>query len=254
MLKSNLTSMNGELQPFLQNFMGILHPIQHQRNKQLLQKRLEEAKYLIQISSKSSRFHPIYDLVRTYTLQIQKDYIFNLALHNKNEERYFIEDSLGVLNQSLYTFDTVEVSPLKKHSIAIDLSKNPALSPLWHPKRLKNTLNLIGRDHNNSFQFDSTNHESTLILPIGVTVVTNGLHSCSTGIFKAEGIIYPESVTDITNIYNVIRFDGNHYRRLENNRIVYTPTIKELGILFEIGRFIMDNNIAVPFRNFPVRY
>lgn len=132
----------------------------------------------------------------------------------------------------------------------IELGKFPVISKVWDSARLIDSLKNIGMYENQKkWNEDTFNHLYTLILPIGVTFILNGFHSANCGIIKAEGTlnITKNSVNaellDISTLYDKFWFDGDFYRRKNDNSVVYKP-IFESGCLFEIGRILYEHNIS----------
>lgn len=132
-------------------------------------------------------------------------------------------------------------NPERKHlQKAYNLTTEPFFSNIWEKDRFCNTLLKIGSDVNNPFRQDS-NHISYYIHPIGAIFVRNGNHSVNAGMMKMEGSITPSEVLDWTIEYerNDIFFDGSKFKSRSLDDIkINSP--KELGILFEIGRFLYE--------------
>ena len=48
---------------------------------------------------------------------------------------------------------------------------------------------------------------------------------------------------DISNWNDVIHFDGIAFYHSECNTLLYSPEQKEIGIIYEIGRLLIDSNL-----------
>lgn len=126
----------------------------------------------------------------------------------------------------------------------ISLSKNLVIPLAWNTSRFVNCISSIGNDMNNNFAYDVINHYSLLILPLNITIMYNGNHSILTGILKGEGTIFPTEIVDITYMYeNRIKFDGCNFIN-ENGLELHHAKYFELGILYEVGRLLNENNIS----------
>lgn len=135
----------------------------------------------------------------------------------------------------------------------ISLKDNLVIPCAWERSRFVNCLSDIGSDENNDFKYIYTEHESVLILPLGITIVEQGNHSILSGVLKREGIIYPSQIYDLTPFYKQQTFSGYSYKNQSNQKIRKVKYF-ELGVLFEIGRILAEHNINFfdSFRNIDV--
>lgn len=180
-----------------------------------------------------STVHPIYRYINAIGSSVLSSLLIKLFT---GEE----VDDVNTLHDDLYFFNNC--IPLDK-KVGISLKDNLVIPVAWDKDRFKNTLINIGSDCGVPFEFQCTNHMSTLFLPVGVTILYNGNHSVLCGILKREGIIYPNQVVNLTSEYENIRFDGMYYRDIKSNKIIQKVNKFELGAIFEIGRLLVKNNI-----------
>lgn len=129
-------------------------------------------------------------------------------------------------------------------NVEISLKDDLVIPVAWNTSRFVDNLTRIGSDCDNPFLFKSFNHMSMLFLPIGVTIVHNGNHSILSGIIKREGVIFPTEVIDLSTLYDSFMFDGTYYRDMKSNKIIRKVAYFELGVIYEIGRLLIKNNIA----------
>lgn len=71
-----------------------------------------------------------------------------------------------------------------------------------------------------------------------------GNHSIAAGIFNFQGEVIPTIVEDISGLNNYVYCDGTYYRRKDNNEIISQVKYFEFGIIFEIGRLMVEKNIS----------
>lgn len=230
------------------NIFNPLFLIKQKKSNKLLQRYLDTAREIIndtQIRKDNGTIftkHPIFDYIKIFTTKIQSNIFLELINHKKTDnfdiypDLLYLEDERN--NPLLSEFEITE-----PYSYPISLKDNAIISSIWNINRFTGAITGIGTNSNNPFKLDELNHESTLILPIGVLHMTNGLHSSSIGILKSEGILYPNAIANLDKAFKKIYFDGTSYRSKTNNRILHIPKHKELGIIFEIGRIIQEENI-----------
>jgi hypothetical protein len=153
-------------------------------------------------------------------------------------------------------WDLVFQEPIKTFTgdIIIDLAKDPVIPSAWERNRLVWSIADIG-NQKNPWKQQRINHGIHLYLPIGLSIVTGGNHSITSGMIKRTGklIINEDAflchVFDISNLIRSIRFDGTHYRKIDDGSIVFEGANFDFGCIFEIGRVILDNNISFPSAN-----
>lgn len=128
-------------------------------------------------------------------------------------------------------------------NVEISLKDDLVIPIAWNTSRFVDNLTRIGSDCENPFIFKSLNHMSMLFLPVGVTLVHNGNHSILSGIIKREGVIFPTEVIDLSTLYESFMFDGTYYRDMKSKKIIRKVAFFELGVIYEIGRLLIKNNI-----------
>ena len=79
---------------------------------------------------------------------------------------------------------------------------------------------------------------------MGVSWVNRGNHSIAAGIIQGAGTLIPESVTDISNVYDYVRCDGRHFIRSEDSSVIAPVRNAEFAAIFEIGRMMRDNHLS----------
>ena len=184
-------------------------------------------------------------LLRILALNIQDNIICHVL---NNEYNYFFEPVLT--RQSLYcrkchqSLNCSTSMTRPKSPIPFDLSMNPVLSSCWNIDRLICALGNISPYIGRPFSFDKANpFSSILIKPVNLLITGNGFHSTTSGIYDTKAVYFPEYVLDISNWYDVIHFDGIAFYHSECNTLLYSPEQKEIGIIYEIGRLLIDSNL-----------
>ncbi|USR37602.1 hypothetical protein L1F06_012935 [Ectopseudomonas hydrolytica] len=87
------------------------------------------------------------------------------------------------------------------------------------------------------------NHQVELLLPFGLALVHGGNHSLAAGIANAEGSVVTRTVTDLSPLYAHVRYDGMSMVRTHDACRLWEPVDEELGILFEIGRLMVEHGV-----------
>lgn len=221
----------------------------NQKNKEMkrqLESVLFIAQGIIDKSETSGDFmHPIYSYIKAIGSTIRQNLLMQLITGQEvaHVEELFIDlgrDIKGENNEYIYNSFTIE----DNEKISISLKDNLVIPVAWEMSRFVNNITGIGTDCGNPFEFQKSNHGSTLFLPIGVTIVYNGNHSILTGIIKGEGIIHPTEMVDLAPLYEKVKFDGTHYRDIESNKAIQEVKNFELGAIYEIGRLFIKNDIS----------
>ncbi|MGR3960519.1 DUF6710 family protein [Vibrio lentus] len=109
----------------------------------------------------------------------------------------------------------------------------------WHPDRIINNLGTIGEGMNKGKFTPSNNHSVNYYWPIMLAKVTGGNHSIAQGIIRGEGRVQIESYYDLTSLVNRYKCDGRNWIDLSENRVVTYCDCIELGMAWEVSRFIM---------------
>lgn len=131
---------------------------------------------------------------------------------------------------------------------AIQLPNFPVISEVWHKERLVDTFSKIGELVSQPFKEQpNTHHSNLLIYPINLVIVGNGLHSVSTGMMESQAKITLDEVINIKSSFKSYYFDGHYFRSYQNPNFFYSIPFRELGIMYEIGRLAMENNLTFNF-------
>ena len=227
------------------------------------EKRLENitgfAKDILERENKTlSRETAIYALIRMLTDKIiienTVDVIGELKTKIVGERKGLSLDSLMSKDDRdsfRLLWDLVYQEPIKSFSddIIIDLAKDPIIPSVWERTRLLWSIADIG-NHNNPWEQQHINHAIQLYLPIGLSIVTGGNHSITSGMIKRTGKLIINESTNICYVYDIskllrdIRFDGTYYRKTIDNSIAFKGANFDFGCVFEIGRVILDNNMC----------
>jgi hypothetical protein len=130
---------------------------------------------------------------------------------------------------------------------SIQLGVDPVIPIPYRNEKLAGSIaGIATRD--NPFRQQDTAHTARLLLPMGVTMITNGMHSTSAGILKTEGILTlggscTMKVYDVSAAYEKIRFDGDSYIDLKTGEVIRESRCFELGVIYELGRIVHKSHI-----------
>ncbi|MGP3790525.1 DUF6710 family protein [Pseudomonas sp. B392_1p] len=123
------------------------------------------------------------------------------------------------------------------------LGRDPIVAVPWTRARLVNALANIGFSRVMGAWRADINHRVELLLPFGLALVHGGNHSLAAGIVNAEGSVVTESVTDLSPLYAHLRYDGLSMIRTHDSSALWEPFDEELGVLFEIGRLMLERGV-----------
>jgi len=125
------------------------------------------------------------------------------------------------------------------------LGRDPVLAVPWNEDRLKNALAHIGYARTlGKWTEDTGNHAVSLWLPFGIAFVSGGNHSLAAGIVNAEGTVVTREVVDCSPLYEHVRYDGVGMIRIHDGVKLCEPIEEEFGILFEIGRLMVEHGVC----------
>lgn len=140
------------------------------------------------------------------------------------------------------TVDQVSVH-LTEARYRLRLGRDPVLAVPWSESSLTNAIANIGYSRRMGEWRVDFNHKVELLLPFGLALVQGGNHSLAAGITNAEGTVVAETVTDLAPLYAHVRYDGLSMIRTHDGYRLWEPIDEELGILFEIGRLMVEHRV-----------
>lgn len=140
------------------------------------------------------------------------------------------------------TADQVGVH-LKDARYRLRLGRDPILAVPWSESSLTKVIANIGYSRRMGEWRADFNHKVELLLPFGLALVHGGNHSLAAGITNAEGTVVAETVIDLAPLYDHVRYDGVSMIRTHDGFNLWTPVDEELGILFEIGRLMVEYRV-----------
>lgn len=192
--------------------------------------------------------NPLIDVIRVLGKKLQTEYLTYLLL-NKEEKREESIDSRKIMVDEFKPINNngLNLKQLMKkvqNDKKVYLNKDVILPWAWNRKRLIDCISGIGEGRDSDKWKQDNNHTTELWLPIGVTWVSSGNHSISTGIIQGDGVITPTEIYDISPIYDYIYCDGSDYRYKHDNSIFQSVNNIEFAAIFEIGRLMIKNNIS----------
>ncbi len=206
---------------------------------------LDQAKMIIESSPVDrGRNHPIFIYVSSIVRKIMYSDIYKLNATYKEIIEIYLHnhDMQWMLYSNSGEREYIDRHALQK-PLQINLANNVVWPSPWKIDRFANAISRIGKDVENPFEFKDYNHFSFLMMPIGITFITNGNHSITSGVIKGEGTILVNEIKDISYHCEKYYFDGEYMRRITDNKKIYKIEQFECGVLFEISKLIRKNNI-----------
>lgn len=157
------------------------------------------------------------------------------AYYSQPDNSYLYIDEFGrkhtrseVINKCLYRNQNVEIK----------LGYDPVITRPWSADRLIHLLPNIGEGRPFGSWTQDNNHQAVLCLPLGITFVSSGNHSITTGILNNEGVINVDKIYDLSDMYSHLYTDGVNYFRTSDDSL-YAPVDNfNFAVLFEIGRIM----------------
>lgn len=141
--------------------------------------------------------------------------------------------------QSLNDLLRQRTDALSRTYFRLRLGKDVVLPWAWNRRRLINTLGTIGGSKSGGAWRGDINHRVQLLLPFGVGLVHGGNHSLVAGIVDGEGEVIADAL-DLSVAYEHVVFDGIAFRRKHDGMVLNIPEEEEPGVLFEIGRHMLE--------------
>ncbi|AXL70970.1 DUF6710 family protein [Pseudomonas aeruginosa] len=187
-------------------------------------------------------------LVRLIAAPLQARATTSLVFQSAHGARsaYDLSDLFGSLSAQItvegLTVDQVGVR-LTEARYRLRLGRDPILAVPWSESSLTNAIANIGHSRRMGEWRADFNHKVELLLPFGLTLVHGGNHSLAAGITNAEGTVVAETVIDLAPLYAHVRYDGVSMIRTHDGFNLWTPVDEEFGILFEIGRLMVENRV-----------
>lgn len=201
------------------------------------------------VNMSEMKYHPIIDVIRVLGKNLQSKYLTHL-LFSENVNRLPNIESWEVMFdiREPLTKDRKFFSDLKielEIEKEIHLCKDVILPWPWARSRLIKSITRTGKGRaRGPWKQDFSNHSTELWLPFGITWVNGGNHSIAAGIIQGEGVIKPDYIFDISQVYEHIFCDGLYYRRISDNSIISVAQNIEFAAIFEIGRIMVQNSIS----------
>lgn len=209
---------------------------------------IEESERLKQSNGLHYKEHPILDVIRLLGRNINTDYYMHLLCCGiESELQYlsiddnFFEISTPITEDGKKFYDVIKEITYER---TLDLRKDIVLSWPWHRRRLCDCISMIGEGRLSGRWRQDNNHSVTLLLPFGVSFVSGGNHSLTTGIIQGEGKVKADYIYDISPVYEFVKCDSEKFYSIKNNTFLFCVRSLELAAIFEIGRKMAEKNIS----------
>lgn len=151
----------------------------------------------------------------------------------------------------------INITKIHDEPIQIGINELPILLEVWNGESLVRNLN----DINSKNIFDGymfrSNVDNNYIYPMDIVVCNGARHSQFVGRLNNQGKTIIQTVSDYSNLYNYVKFDGATYKFLENDVPVFDPEIFDSeinnpiffysGVIYELGRILLENNFRSRF-------
>ncbi|MBJ7223490.1 MULTISPECIES: DUF6710 family protein [unclassified Brenneria] len=226
-------------------------PFWHSRKKAASNERVARFEHAIELAHAIAATDPggLASLIRIVAAPLQARSTTSAALAGPHEARrcekfetLFFDWGVSLTPQRQTVFD---LAPQKAdRGYRLRLGVDPVLATPWHRTRLVRALATIGHGKRQGAWHEDPNHVVTLLQPLGIGLVGGGNHSMTAGIANGEGYVTSTDVQDLTPLYAHVRYDGLAFVRTCDGRALSRPEDEEPGILFEIGRLMVEHGVA----------
>lgn len=164
------------------------------------------------------------------------------ARRHQQFHEFFFRDTLPISSDGK---SAREIAPRRTDQrYRLRLGTDPVLAVPWHRNRLATALATIGFAKSKGAWRKDPNHSVCVLLPLGIGIVSSGNHSLTAGIVNGEGYVDSSEVQDLVPLYSHVKYDGNAFVRSHNGTILSEPVDEEPGMLFEIGRLMIEHNVS----------
>lgn len=188
---------------------------------------------LVRLVSKSLQQYGMTSVIYTNTHESMKEYSF---------ENLFFKNYQIISPDGKSSYDLLITK--KEENKTISLEIDPIIPVPWKKNDAISALASIGSAVNNKWIYHPTNHYINVYQPFGLAIVYGGNHSITAGILNAEGSIPINKTYSFEKIYDYVYFDGLNFIRKHDKKIISQPTFFESGLLFELGRIMLEHNIS----------
>lgn len=154
----------------------------------------------------------------------------------------FFNESLPITTDRRSAYELAPRCTAQKYRL--NLGVDPVLATPWRRDRLATALATIGFGRSQGAWRQDTNHRVSVLLPLGLGIVHGGNHSLTAGIANGEGHVNSTEVHDLTPLYPHVKYDGVSFLRSHDGTVLSQPADEELGVLFEIGRLMLQHSVA----------
>ena len=207
----------------------------------------------------------IYDFIRMLADKINYEYVQKTITGEPNYHGLDFKDLFIPVNHELnlaYDLSNQIFNDIHFYHTAenfeIELGKDPVLSFPWVYDRLIDAVKNFATDENPWIE-KTNNHEVTVMLPVGITWIQNGIHSAFSGCMSRQGKIGVTSqaiqsgrhtIINLAPLYEYIKFDGENYiftgygEEEQLHEVIGKAPNFELGCIFEIGRLLHEKGVT----------
>jgi hypothetical protein len=144
---------------------------------------------------------------------------------------------------------------IKDEAIDINFNKDPFLICPWKTDKLYRALKDKKGSKNNPVPKNDDAYLSITYLPFGLTFLNSHTHAATSAkIYNGSNDFYivaggddeEHLIFDVSSLYSDISFDGTNFikKEIDKIEIVWEDPVFELGVIYEIGRLIHENNIS----------
>jgi len=156
-------------------------------------------------------------------------------------ESLFFDWSTPLNEIGQIAYDLVRPHTSKKYRLRLGV--DPLIPTPWHRECLAHAMATIGFGKVQGAWREDLNHSVSLLLPMGIGLVGGGNHSIATGLANGEGSVTSTNVVDISVLFPLVRYDGVAFFRTDNGQELSRPRYEESGVLFEIGRLMVEHGV-----------
>lgn len=194
-------------------------------------------------------------MVRLLMGPVTADFTRHALFHERHQDKVFFEFDKFFFNtvrpisqdgRSLLDmpgFRGGPGDPSKQYRL--DLARDVVLTQPWDREKLTRNVADVGSQGLKGQFLANYNHKVHFLLPFGLAWVVGGNHSIAAGLCDGFGSVVTSETFDISAAYPYVTYDGTSFVRKHDGAILNRPEREEAGLLFEIGRRMLE--IDVPY-------
>lgn len=162
-----------------------------------------------------------------------------------NKQQFTIIDTIHPDDEK-HLKNIPELTIINEKPITIKINEIPILVNVWKNQRIIKNLKEINENNVFDGQKNKDNIENYYLYPMNIITCHGGNHSQFSAKIDNAGNTVIKRIYDYSNLYDLVEFNGNNFIKRKDEKILTLNFDKDVlfyaGLLFELGRYLLDNN------------